>query len=171
MTPKQVERTKAKIDRIKKELAADKRRWGGFYDDSRGLRYLPPALYLKLEDYSGALRYFNWFDKNFPDDMGYPIFLFEWTLTLFKTNKIRLAEQKAFQTFRANTHLFIVFLQIPPHGRNIKEHSNWESQELAADLNYFKDDKVLQDFAKWLGQFMGSEEFQSFAEKFLASRE
>jgi len=42
MTPKQEERIRNKIARIRKELAADKKRWGGFYDDSRGLRYLPP---------------------------------------------------------------------------------------------------------------------------------
>ena len=103
MTPKQAERIQEKITKMKKELAADKRRWGGFYDDSRGLRYLPPALYIKLGDYSGAKRYFNWFAKNFPDDMGYPVFLFEWTLTLFKTQKMAEAEQKAQETYRANT--------------------------------------------------------------------
>lgn len=124
MTPKQAERIQAKITKIKKELAADKRRWGGFYDDSRGLRYLSPTLYLKLEDYTGVLRHFNWFAKNFPDDMGCPIFLFEWTITLFKTKKIALAEQKAMETFQANTHLLNAFLLRPPHGRNIREWSN-----------------------------------------------
>lgn len=171
MTPKQAERIQTKITKIKKELAEDKRRSGGFYDDSRGLRYLPPALYLKLEDYTGLLRYFNWFAKNFPDDMGYPIFLFEWTFTLFKTKKIKLAEQKALQTFRANTHLFNTFLQRPPHESNIREWSNWESQKLAIDLPYSKGDKELTDFAEWLIQFMDSEEFQMFTEKFLTSRE
>jgi hypothetical protein len=57
MTPKQEDRIRTKIKRIKAELAADKKRWEGYYDDSRGLRYLLPALYLKLEDYSGGLRY------------------------------------------------------------------------------------------------------------------
>ena len=42
MTSKQIERIKKKITKIKQALAADKRRWGGFYDDSQGLRYLPP---------------------------------------------------------------------------------------------------------------------------------
>ncbi|RIV37490.1 hypothetical protein D2V08_01115 [Flagellimonas lutimaris] len=148
MTPKQAERIKTKIIKIKKELAADKRRWGGFYDDSRGLRYLPPALYIKLGDYSGAKRYFNWFAKNFPDDMGYPIFLFEWTITLFKTKKMALAEQKALDTFRGNTYLFDAFLQRPPHGRSIREWSNWASKELEADLPYSNSDKELADFAE-----------------------
>ncbi|MER3374050.1 MAG: hypothetical protein RIM83_05375 [Allomuricauda sp.] len=171
MTPKQAERLRAKITQIKKELAADKRRWGGFYDDSRGLRYLTPALYIQLDDYSGAKRYFNWFAKNFPDDMGYPIFLFEWTLILFKTKKITLAEQKAQETFRANTYLLDAFLQRPPHGRNIREWSNWASQELAADLPYSKEDGELADFAEWLEGFVDSEGFQQFAEDFLTSRE
>ena len=99
MTPKQRERIQIKIAKIKKELAADKKRWGGFYDDSRGLRYLPPELYLKIQDYSGAQRYFNWFSKNFPEDSGYPVFLFEWAITLFKTGKIKNAEDKILETY------------------------------------------------------------------------
>ena len=171
MTTKQAERIKIKITKIKKELAADKRRWGGFYDDSRGLRYLPPALYIQLGDYSGAMRYFNWFAKNFSDDIGYPIFLFEWTLTLYKTQKKALAEQKALATFRANTYLFDAFLQRPPHGRNIRKWSNWASQELTTDLLYARTDKELADFANWLEAFMDSKKFQKFAEDFLASRQ
>ena len=171
MTPKQAERISTKITKIKKELAADKRRWGGFYDDSRGLRYLPPALYIKLGDYFGAKRYFNWFARNFPDDMGYPIFLFEWTITLFKTQKMAEAEQKAQETYRANTYLFDAFLQRPPHGRGIREWSNWASKELAADLPYSETNKELADFAKWLEEYMDSEKFQQFAEDFLASRQ
>lgn len=170
MTPKQTERIKTKITKIKKELAADKRRWGGFYDDSRGLRYLPPALYIKLGDYSGAKRYFNWFAKNFPDDMGYPIFLFEWIIALFKTKKITLAEQKALQTFRANTHILNAFLQRPPHGRNIREWSNWASQELATNLTYSKEDRELADFSEWLEGFVDGEKFQQFTEDFFATR-
>ena len=90
MTPKQTDRTQNKIAKIKRALAADKRLWG-CYDDSRGLRYLSPALYLKLKDYKGAMRYFNWFQKNFSDDSGYPSFLLEWTITLFKNCKLKEA--------------------------------------------------------------------------------
>ena len=53
MAPKQIEKIQNKIAKIKRALAADKRQWG-CYDDSRGLRYLPPALYLKLQDYRGG---------------------------------------------------------------------------------------------------------------------
>jgi hypothetical protein len=89
MTLKQEERIRNKIVRIRKELAQDKKRWGGFYDDSRGLKYLPSELFIKHKDYNGGLRYLRWFDRTFSDDSGFPIFLFEWTLILFQTGNIK----------------------------------------------------------------------------------
>ena len=59
MTEKQQERIRTKIKNIKLALADDKKRWGGEYDDSRGLRYAPPLLYIQLADFSGGLRYLS----------------------------------------------------------------------------------------------------------------
>jgi len=167
MTPKQIERIKKKIIVIKRELAPDKRRCGGFFDDSRGLRYLPPELYLKLNDYSGALRYFNWFKKNFPDDIGFPIFLFEWTITLFKTQQIKEAEKKALQTFSSNIYLLDKFLEKESLEINKLENSNWASADLVQNLQYSKDKKELTEFADWLGIFVTNEKFCKFANKFI----
>ena len=41
MTEKQTVRVKAKIAAIKKEIAREKKQWGGYHDE-RGLRYAPP---------------------------------------------------------------------------------------------------------------------------------
>ena len=65
MTPKQEERIRKKIQKIKKGLAADKKFQGGYYHDGSELRYLQPELYLKLKDYKGASNYFKWFEKTF----------------------------------------------------------------------------------------------------------
>jgi hypothetical protein len=167
MTPKQIERLKNKITKIKRELSADKKHWGGFYHDGKGLRYLPPELYLKLNDYSGALRYFNWFDKNFPEDSGFPIFLFEWTITLFKKKKIKLAEKKALETFYSNTYLIDLFLGNELQDFNKSENSNWEYASLAENLGYSKNQEELNDFVKWLEDFTKTETFYSFANKYI----
>jgi hypothetical protein len=76
MTPYQKQRLELKIKKIRNILAAEKRKFVG-YDDSRGLRYLPTSIYIKLQDYKGGLVYTRWFAKNFPDDAGFPDFLFE----------------------------------------------------------------------------------------------
>jgi len=61
MTEKQIERIRIKIARVKSALAAYKKRWGGYYDDSGGIRYMAPGLYLKIRDFKGAMNYFRWF--------------------------------------------------------------------------------------------------------------
>ena len=82
MTTKQEERLRNKIKKFKAALAADKKFWGGFYHDGQGLRYAIPQMYIQLGDFSGGLRYMNWFQKNFSDDAAYSIFFFEWALIL-----------------------------------------------------------------------------------------
>ncbi len=93
MTEKQIERIKKKIRSCRAQLSAEKRKYGA-YDDSRGIRYIIPELYLKLEDYKGCLRYFNWFQKEFIDDCGFPDFLLQWTFVLFQNKKYDFAEKK-----------------------------------------------------------------------------
>lgn len=167
MTEKQIERIKNKISKIKKGLAADKKHWGGYYHDGGGLRYMPPELYLKIQDYTGSLRYFNWFDKNFPEDSGFPTFLFEWAITLFKTKRLKLAENKVKHTFYSNTYLLDKFLDKELLQFNKSEDSNWQYEQLVDDFKYSKNHEEMKDFAEWLNTYMNSEDFLEFANEFI----
>lgn len=166
MTPKQAERLQTKIKQIKAELAADKKRWGGYYDDSRGLRYLPPRLYLQLGDFSGGLRYMNWFAKNFPDDLGFPDFLFEWTIILFKTGKLKMAEKKAFETFCRNTYIFDKYW-----GRTIVPIDKYEYSNVdTPDIDYFQyshKQADLADFCVWFEHFLKTEKFLRSSNRYI----
>jgi hypothetical protein len=167
MTEKQIERVKLKIDKYKKALAADKRNWGGQCHDGQGIRYVIPEQYVKINDYKGALKYFTWFDKNFPDDSGYPIFLFEWTLTLFKCNKLTDAEKKAHQTFFSNTYLFDKFLGKEPLRLDKNESSNWEYESLVEHFIYTNKDIEFVAFAEWIETILQSRTFLDKANEFI----
>jgi hypothetical protein len=168
MTPKQEERIKNKIKKVKAALAADKKRWGGQYHDGQGLRYYPPQLYIELNDFKGGLRYLNWFNKNFSDDSGYPDFLFEWTIVLFKTGRLKEAEKKAFETFMSNTYLFDVFF-----GRQVTNTEKWEGSNLQTQdfaenhLGYNSKLENLADFSEWLGKFIATEKYIFLSNKYL----
>lgn len=159
MTPKQEERIRTKIARIRKELAADKKRWGGFHHDGRGLRYSPPELFIKLQDYKGGLRYLRWFNRTFPDDFTFPIFLFQWTLILFKTNKLKEAEEKLTETHHSNTYLLNKFLRKDIFPIKKTERSSWEL-ETAEHLIYKRDEPEFADFAEWVERFKNNEQFE-----------
>jgi hypothetical protein len=168
MTPKQQERIKNKIKKVKAALAADKRYWGGQYHDGRGLRYIPPQLYIELNDFIGGLRYFNWFHKNFPDDSGYPDFLFEWTIILFKTSRLKEAEKKAFETFCRNTYLFDIYFERQDTKIDKWEGSNLETLDYADNqFCYSNKQNNLADFSEWLDNFIASEKFNLLSNKYL----
>ena len=169
LTPKQQERLRAKIAGIRKALNAEKRKFG-WYDDSRGLRYLPPELYIKLHDYKGGLNYLRWFRKNFPDDIGFPHFLFEWTLILFKNGKEHDARQKALETWFSNTYLFDKFFGRPLEPMDKYEDSNLEAAGFTENFTYTAGQAGLEDFALWLGQLERSEKFRDRTYRFLAVR-
>lgn len=166
MTPKQVERVRTKILSIKRTLAAEKRKFG-CYDDSRGLRYLPAKYFVQLQDYKGGLTYLRWFGKNFPDDRGFPDFLFEWIIVLFKCGKIHEAEKKAFETFCANTYLFDKFF-----GRSIAPVDKWEGSNLEMPgfteyFDYSSGQAELADFSEWLDKLTATDNFRSRCDKYL----
>lgn len=167
MTAKQIERVKVKIDKYKKALAADKKYWGGFYHDGQGIRYIIPEQYLKIKDYKGALRYFNWFEKNFADDSGFPIFLFEWTFTLFKCGKLVEAEKKAHRTFFSNTYLFDKFLGKEPLQLDKNESSTWEFESLVQHFTYTNKDKEFIEFGEWIEGVLQSRIFLDKANEFV----
>lgn len=148
-------------------MARDKKRSGGFYDDSRGLRYLPLSLYIKLEDFSGGLRYVNWFQKNFPDDICYPDFLFEWTIILFKTGKLRESERKAFQTYCSNTYLFEKYFNRTIIPLDKYEYSNCDLPAYCEQFVYSSMVTNLSDFSEWLSNYLDTEKFKALSARFL----
>ena len=167
MTDKQIERVKATIVQFKRALAADKKYWGGQYHDGQGIRYIIPEQFIKIIDYKGGLRYLNWFDKSFPDDSGYPIFLFEWTFILFKCDKLIGAEKKAYQTFFSNTYLFDKFLGKEPLLLDKNESSNWELQSLVDSFPYSSLDTEFIEFESWIEKVLSSRIFLDKATEFI----
>ena len=151
MTPKQIERCQKKIKDIRKALYDEKRMYGG-YHDGRGLRYATLELYIKIKDYKGGLTYLRWFNKNFPDDIGMPDFLFEWTIILYKNGKIKEAESKAINTYFEAPFLFDKFFERP-----LELNQNMKMDDFTF---YSKNLDELADFANWLGEFEKSTIFQ-----------
>lgn len=147
MTEKQHQRLREKIRKIKNTLAAEKRRLGCF-DDSRGLRYLPTQLYIKLGEFDGGLKYLKWFDKNFPDDIGFPEFLFESTIIYFKAGNFNKVEEKALKAYFSNRHLFDKFFSRGPEITEETVHSNTQGLDWLTNFHYHHDQNDLLAFSE-----------------------
>jgi hypothetical protein len=160
MKDKQKEKIKEKIKKIRRELAAEKRKFGGI-DDSRGRRYLPSKLYVQIGDYVGGLRYLKWFNKNFSDDIGSPDFLFESSIILFKTGKLSDAEDYVLKTYFSNEFLIDKFFDRSLTDSEKKARTSFRPVDHLASFQYRHDETAFLEFGEWLRDFILSERFSN----------
>ena len=110
----------------------------------------------------------NWFNKNFPEDVGFPDFLFEWTIILFKTGRLKEAERRAFQTFSLNTYIFDKFFGRAINPIEKHEFSKTESAEFAIEhFGYSCQQENLLDFGAWLSTFIDSAKFKAISARLI----
>ncbi len=167
MTERQIENIKKKIKFCRARLAAEKRMYGG-YDDSAGLRYIIPEFYFKIRDYKGALVYFRWFSKAFPDDIGFPVFNLLWSAAYFENNKIPQAVNKAYETAFSNTYLLDLINGKDPVQMYKSETIGFENLEYARQI--YKDcmKLVTLEFQIWISNLSESDDFKANLNKFIS---
>lgn len=165
MTLKQADRLRREITAIRRTLAAEKRKFGG-YDDSRGLRYLPTRYYVQLADFAGGLTYLRWFWRNFPTDMGFADFLFEATIILVKQGKLAEASRQATATYQADRELLARFLDAPAPPAEAWENAPLSAESYARYFATLGSPASLQDVAEWLGKLTSSAAFTASAQHF-----
>jgi len=150
LTPAQITRIQTKIIKLRKVLATERARFGG-YDDSAGRRYTILNLYVSIADYKGASVYLRWFFKNFPDDAGFPFFWVEACMTYFHNMKLDQARSIAFNAFVSDPTIWEVFFTgTVTKVEGIEPSSNWEGLELALQLPYRANQEQFVDFSSWL---------------------
>jgi hypothetical protein len=166
LSPAQITRIKTKIIKLRKILAAERARFGG-YDDSAGRRYTILNLYVSIADYKGASVYLRWFFKNFPEDAGFPFFWAEACMTYFYNKKLYQARSMAFNAFMANPSIWEVFFTgTATEVAGIKPSSNWEEVELALQLPYRADQEEYAQFATWLQTCLAEPQMQELIQTY-----
>ena len=122
---------------------------------------------MQLGDFKGGLTYLRWFHKNFPDDACFPDFLFEWTLILFRNGRLQDAAQKAFITYRADTHILDRFLDRPVPRAEPWEDAPLDAASYAAYFDSLGGQAALSDFGEWLGALTLTKAFLTDVSRFI----
>ena len=124
----------------------------GGYDDSDGLRYIIQELYFMVKDFKGALIYYRWFSKAFPDDIGFPVFNLLLSTAYFENNKIPKAVNKAYETAFSNTYLFDLINGKEPIRIDKSESIGFENLEYARKINRDCIKLITPEFQIWIGK-------------------
>lgn len=130
--PKDPNKIKERIRRYERELANEKKKFGGIHDGA-GKRYLLGPLYMRLGDFDGALKSFTWFQRTFPDDIGEPFQYLCWTLAFYRAGNSKNAERKLTQTWFQNPYLVSRLLDMEQQRLDIWHSTNYEQPEYVED--------------------------------------
>ena len=117
------QKIRSRLRSYERKLQQEKKKYG-HYHDSAGKRYQIGPHYLLLADDDGALAAFQWFEKEFSDDVGEPGHLLCWTLALHRAGNEIAAAKKLRQTMLSNLYVLPHLLGSPIEGLNIWHGSN-----------------------------------------------
>lgn len=167
MTEKEIERIRDKIKKLRDQLAGEKRRFGGYFDNG-GRRYMLPELYIKIRDYKGGLNYYRWFSREFSDDVGLPSFHLFCTMILFQNKKFREAIRSAYKTAFSNTYLIDLLCKNTVGNIDKFEFSGAENLSYALQIADKCEELLTKDFKVWLCSLHRSDEFTANMKKFIS---
>jgi len=119
--PDTEKKLRSRISGYKSSLTKEKSTYG-YVNDSGGKRYLLFNLYFVLNDLKQSQEYFEWYKKEFSDDVGEPIQKLCWALSLHRMKHEKEATHMLAETMLSNLYLI-------PHliGHDIEELDIWHS--------------------------------------------
>ena len=121
--PADPKKIRARIRRYERKLQQERRELGGYHDGA-GKRYFIGPLYLLMGDLAGAVRSFQWFDQEFPDDSGDPGQYLCWTLAMYRAERLREAVTKLRETMLQNRFLLPRLLGKSADGLHVSPDSD-----------------------------------------------
>ena len=104
MAQTEQQKIRSRLRNYERKLQQEKKKYG-FYRDGAGKRYQVGPHYMLLDDNDGALAAFQWFEKEFPDDVGVPAHFLCWSLALYRAGNEIGAAKKLRQTMFSNLYL------------------------------------------------------------------
>lgn len=126
----------------------------GFYGDGFGKRYLLGPLYLLMDDLEGAIKSFEWFQSEFPDDGGEPGHNLCWTLLLYRKGDLELASKKLRESMLMNLFIIPRLLGLEISGTELEkiievEDTTFKGVAYCQDESFYIDEIPSQFFSLW----------------------
>ncbi len=165
--PDTEQNVKQRISRYRSLLNKEKRDHG-FISDGYERRYLLFSLHFLLGDIKKAEEYFQWYESEFPDDVGEPFQLLCWVLLLFRMGKEAQAKHKMVQAMLPNLYLIPSLL-----GRDIDKYDMWHSSsdQYIEHVQYLPPqvrDEIRPSEIEWLTELYDSFEFKRVRQRYIS---
>lgn len=155
--PTDSKKIRARISSYKSSLRREKKEYGTISDGS-GKRMILFWLYFLLNDHDAATDYFEWYEAEFPEDMGDPIQHLCWALSLYRMGNGPAARNRLAIAMLSNSYMIpkILCREMPA---KIRTGSNFEWAEYIDDCPPEIFDAITESDREWIGTEYDSLDF------------
>jgi hypothetical protein len=160
-------RYRDRANRAWRELRKEKDR-GGFINDGPGRRYRVGVYFLLAGDVAAASLAFDWFDAEFGDDVGEPVFFLYGALAAHRSDEPAKARRRLLLTMQSNIYLlpFLAGKALPP--LEIWHSSNRHQPGYLLEIEPFLAEPS-KDECCWIGLELETPPFQKLRDGYLST--
>ena len=164
--PDTEKKLRSMISRYKSALSKEKREHG-YINDGSGKRYLLFYFYFILDDLNKSQEYFEWYKKEFSDDVGEPIQKLCWELSLYRMKKEDAAKHMLADAMLSNLYLIPSIM-----GQEVKEYDIWHSSS-DEDIDYveYVPEEIRKNIKdpeiQWMDTLFNSFEFRRIRKRYI----
>jgi hypothetical protein len=159
-------RCRDRANRNRRALLNEKKKYG-WYDDGGGKRYRIGVDYVAAGELEKAVEYFRWFDKEFSDDIGEPVFLLHWAVAEYRAGNLTEAKRRLKVAMLSNPYMLPLQFGEPQEKLDIWHSANWQTPEYLEEVGEFLAEPS-EGEREWIRQQYLSESFKSLLAEFVA---
>jgi 3',5'-cyclic AMP phosphodiesterase CpdA len=167
MTLEERKRYRERANRAKRELLKEKEQYG-YINDGSGKRYLAPVYYVLAGDHDKALAFYTWFEEEFSDDIGEPVFDLYWVLAEYRAGNTTQASYRL-QIAMLNNLYLLPFLCNKPIGTlDIWHESTQAASSYLREIQEYLHEPTPAE-RQWIEAEYNSQLFETLRQEYIAT--
>ncbi len=153
MTSSEQKKFRDRANRARRGLLKEKEECG-YINDESGKRYRAAVYYVLAGANDKALDFYTWFEDEFPDDIGEPVFDLYWALAESRAGHEKEASYRLQVAMISNIYMLPYLFREPIETLDIWHHSNPSAPDYLYDIEEFLDEPTVEE-REWIkGKYM-----------------
>lgn len=167
MIPAEIKRYRERANRAKRELLKEKQQYG-YINDGSGKRYLAPVYYVLAGDNDKALAFYTWFEEEFDDDIGEPVFDLYWALAEFRAGNTAQARYRLQIVMLNNLYLLPLLFNKPINRLDIWHYSNQADSSYLSEIQEYVHEPTPAE-RQWIEAEYNSQPLTTLRQEYIAT--
>jgi hypothetical protein len=166
MNPEDKKRFRDRANQARRALLKEKDKYG-YINDGAGKRYRAAVYYILGGANEQALEFYSWFESEFSDDIGEPLFNLFWALAEFRAGHEEQARYRLQLAMLSNLYMLPFLIHEPISPLDIWHSSNMDCLEYLREIEEFLAEPTDEE-RQWFRKEYHSQQFSALRNEYIS---